>query len=240
MDPTHVHIWCIWTLSMFTLIMSECSTVHVCFSVCTKILQKLPQRRELWLWFSSCTTVAVGHDTTRYDTIRYAILTCARKPTWVSLIYRTDVTMRHVIVACARKLTDSHPAWSSARSRKTEKYWKKTKTEKTDVLRETDDSVKSVDSVQRKGERIYGGNRDTGKGWALSVRLLHSILQAAAAAAAVSGQPVPRYASCGDTIMRRFVYFFWCPKERFVGLYRTRTSGVCVSLLKPCSSWAEV
>ena len=28
----------------------------------------------------------------RYDTIRDAILTCARKPTWVSLIYRTEPT----------------------------------------------------------------------------------------------------------------------------------------------------
>jgi len=33
-----------------------------------------------------------GHDTIRYDTIRDAILTCARKPTWVSLIYRTQPT----------------------------------------------------------------------------------------------------------------------------------------------------
>jgi len=30
--------------------------------------------------------------TTRYDTIRDAILTCARKPTSVSLIYRTETT----------------------------------------------------------------------------------------------------------------------------------------------------
>ena len=29
---------------------------------------------------------------TRYDTIRDAVLTCARKPTWVSLIYRTETT----------------------------------------------------------------------------------------------------------------------------------------------------
>ena len=31
---------------------------------------------------------------TRYDTIRDAILTCARKPTWVSLIYRTEPTTK--------------------------------------------------------------------------------------------------------------------------------------------------
>ena len=32
--------------------------------------------------------------TIRYDTIRDAILTCARKPTWVSLIYRTETTTK--------------------------------------------------------------------------------------------------------------------------------------------------
>ena len=30
----------------------------------------------------------------RYDTIRDAILTCAQKPTWVSLIYRTEPTAK--------------------------------------------------------------------------------------------------------------------------------------------------
>ena len=33
-------------------------------------------------------------DTVRYDTIRDAILTCARKPTGVSLIYRTEPTTK--------------------------------------------------------------------------------------------------------------------------------------------------
>ena len=37
----------------------------------------------------SCTTINI-----RYDTIRHAILTCARKPTWVSLIYRTETTTK--------------------------------------------------------------------------------------------------------------------------------------------------
>jgi len=32
--------------------------------------------------------------TIRYDTIRDAILTCARKPTWVSLIYHTEPTIK--------------------------------------------------------------------------------------------------------------------------------------------------
>jgi len=35
-------------------------------------------------------------ETIRYDTIRDAILTCARKPTWVSLIYRTDRQLKSV------------------------------------------------------------------------------------------------------------------------------------------------
>jgi len=30
-----------------------------------------------------------------YDTIRNAILTCVRKPTWVSLIYRTETTTKN-------------------------------------------------------------------------------------------------------------------------------------------------
>ena len=31
----------------------------------------------------------------RHDTIRYAVLTCARKPIWVGLIYRTETTTRN-------------------------------------------------------------------------------------------------------------------------------------------------
>ena len=34
------------------------------------------------------------HQHLPYDTIRDAILTCARKPTWVSLIYRTEPTTK--------------------------------------------------------------------------------------------------------------------------------------------------
>ena len=34
-------------------------------------------------------------NTIRYDTIRDAILTCARKPTWVGLIYRTETTTKN-------------------------------------------------------------------------------------------------------------------------------------------------
>ena len=38
----------------------------------------------------------------RYDTIRDAILTCARKPTWVDLIYRMETTTK--IVKTEKKL----------------------------------------------------------------------------------------------------------------------------------------
>ena len=38
--------------------------------------------------------VLTGRMTSRYDTIRDAILTCARKPTRVSLIYRTEPTTK--------------------------------------------------------------------------------------------------------------------------------------------------
>jgi len=40
---------------------------------------------------ASVTTRYIYH---RYDTIRDAILTCARKPTWVSLIYRREPTTK--------------------------------------------------------------------------------------------------------------------------------------------------
>ena len=41
----------------------------------------------------------------RYDMIRDAILTCARKPTWVSLIYRTETTTKK----CKNTHTHTHP-----------------------------------------------------------------------------------------------------------------------------------
>ena len=39
-------------------------------------------------------SIVVAYVTIRYDTIRDAILTCARKPTRVSLIYRTEPTTK--------------------------------------------------------------------------------------------------------------------------------------------------
>jgi len=41
-----------------------------------------------------CRSIARTRGELRHDTIRDAILTCARKPTWVSLIYRTEPTTK--------------------------------------------------------------------------------------------------------------------------------------------------
>ena len=59
---------------------------------------------QIILWFLSLPGMCVGTSSRRrqppwcvglrYDTIRDAILTCARKPTWVSLIYRTEPTTK--------------------------------------------------------------------------------------------------------------------------------------------------
>jgi len=38
--------------------------------------------------------IVYGSNFTKYDTMRDAILTCARKPAWVSLIYRTEPTTK--------------------------------------------------------------------------------------------------------------------------------------------------
>jgi len=38
-----------------------------------------------------------SHQRLRYDTIRDAILTCARKPTWVGLIYRRETTTKNIV-----------------------------------------------------------------------------------------------------------------------------------------------
>ena len=43
-------------------------------------------------WVAYCQTLQT--DWCSYDTIRDAILTCARKPAWVSLIYRTEPTTK--------------------------------------------------------------------------------------------------------------------------------------------------
>jgi len=62
---------------------------HVChFTEMLQPLWALPPMPDLWL----------APATIRYDTIRDAILTCSRKPTRVSLIYRTETLWEiHVI-----------------------------------------------------------------------------------------------------------------------------------------------
>jgi len=50
----------------------------------------------------------VRYDTIRYDTIRDAILTCARKPTWVSLIYRTEPITKSVKTEKKLKVENRH------------------------------------------------------------------------------------------------------------------------------------
>ena len=64
------------------------------------VAQHWPGKRLSSCTEPTCTSVLVGAATsaseqaTRYDTIRDAILTCARKPTRVSLIYRTEPTTK--------------------------------------------------------------------------------------------------------------------------------------------------
>jgi len=76
-----------------------------------KIWYRWLRRRPLRLWQIWCKSFGGGllgkwvkyneflfiytFFTIRYDTIRDAILTCARKPTWVGLIYRTETTTKY-------------------------------------------------------------------------------------------------------------------------------------------------
>jgi len=69
---------------------------------CTTYSQSMPPH-VVWQSFSfaslclfSCLRVStlLSYSFRRYTTIRDAILTCARKPTWVSLIYRTERTTK--------------------------------------------------------------------------------------------------------------------------------------------------
>ena len=47
------------------------------------------------LTISGCPVDKFASSVLRYDTIRDAILTCARKPTWIGLIYRTETTTKN-------------------------------------------------------------------------------------------------------------------------------------------------
>ena len=52
----------------------------------------------------------------RYDTIRDAILTCARKPTWVSLIYRKETTTRNYCKTEKKLKSNNRYARSNSKS----------------------------------------------------------------------------------------------------------------------------
>jgi len=62
--------------------------------------------------FSACASSAQW--VLQYDTIRDAILTCARKPTWVSLIYRTETTTKN----CKTEKLESKNRYARSNSKK--------------------------------------------------------------------------------------------------------------------------
>jgi len=74
---------------------------------CTQLLQQKQRCHSKMPHFISSQSVADSVktwnisvelvDTIRYDTIRDAILTCARKPTWVGLIYRTNKIVDNMV-----------------------------------------------------------------------------------------------------------------------------------------------
>ena len=57
-------------------------------------LRRLTASLSLWAYNNTIRAMQHVARVIRYDTIRDAILTCARKPTWVSLIYRTEPTTK--------------------------------------------------------------------------------------------------------------------------------------------------
>ena len=62
---------------------------------------------------------AARQGTIRYDTIRDAILTCARKPTWIGLIYRTETTTKN----CKReKLKSTKTAYARGNRKSLRNY----------------------------------------------------------------------------------------------------------------------
>ena len=71
-------------------------------------LQKFGTRYLFLLFFSFC----IKARALRYDTIRDAILTFARKPTWVSLIYRTESTTEKCKTEKNWKVSENYPYMS--------------------------------------------------------------------------------------------------------------------------------
>ena len=60
-------------------------TVHISDETSLKFIRRISTSFQIFV--STYTLI-------RYDTIRNAILTCARKPTWLGLIYRTQTTTK--------------------------------------------------------------------------------------------------------------------------------------------------
>ena len=78
-------------------------SVPECLSACLFARVSQKPHVKLYLTFCACYLRPCVADwrqcnmfvTIRYDTIRDAILTCARKPTWIGLIYRTETTTKN-------------------------------------------------------------------------------------------------------------------------------------------------
>ena len=63
-------------------------------SLCATLTSSAANERRCWNGTSYTRCICMSPVRIRYDTIRDAILTCARKPTRVSLIYRTEPTTK--------------------------------------------------------------------------------------------------------------------------------------------------
>jgi len=101
----------LWMTS-YLLISKGCSTSPLTWSECTRslgygyklcaVIPVAARPTDARDYFSGAYSNFPGGNTGggvcglwRYDTIRDAILTCARKPTWVGLIYRTETTTKN-------------------------------------------------------------------------------------------------------------------------------------------------
>ena len=91
--------WCRWSRTVWCLISSRVIRMSDVMGVAVlKLITSLflPTRCPVCGHFITfyCTLAHKLCNFIRYDTIRDAVLTCARKPTWVSLIYRTGTTTK--------------------------------------------------------------------------------------------------------------------------------------------------
>jgi len=96
----------------------------------TKILLKLPSKMPIFagknMRYAHFAEICKKCDNKRTtnDTIRDAILTCARKPIWIGLIYRTETTTKN----CKTEKPKSKSRYARSNSKSGEscsKFWKK-------------------------------------------------------------------------------------------------------------------